>query len=74
MSIYPLLVLPEDCDPDDLIRKNLDLWQKAVQNYQPAPEWLYEKYKSKLDLKTAAGKKISDGCHVADYWFPERRG
>ena len=52
-----IISLPTGYDPDDLIKHNLPLWKKLVGNQQPALEWLYEKYKSQLDLKTAAGKK-----------------
>ena len=49
--------LPKDMDPDDLIKQNFKLWQQIVDQHQPAPDWLYDKYKAQLDLKTAAGKK-----------------
>ena len=52
-----IVSLPQGFDPDDLIKQNLSLWQKIVQDHQPAPEWLYEKYKSQLNLQTATGKK-----------------
>lgn len=60
-----IISLPEGCDPDDLIKKNLSLWKKIVHDYQPAPQWLYEKYKSQLDLQTAEGKK-----HLTDVMLP----
>ncbi len=60
-----IISLPEGCDPDDLIKKNPELWKKVVHNYQPAPEWLYEKYKEQLNLKTAQGKK-----HLTDVMLP----
>ena len=52
-----IISLPAGLDPDDLIKQNLKLWQKLVGQAQAAPDWLYHKYKSQLDLKTAAGKK-----------------
>ena len=42
-------------DADELIQKDPKLWQKAVQNYRPALEWLLEKYVDKYNLKTEKG-------------------
>lgn len=44
-------------DPDELIQKGKDLWQKAVDNPKPAFDWLLDKYEEKLNLTTAQGKK-----------------
>jgi DNA primase len=44
-------------DPDELIRKDVGLWEKAIAAAQYAPDWLIDRYKSEVDLKTAAGKK-----------------
>lgn len=44
-------------DPDELIQKGKELWQKAVENPRPAFDWLLDKYEEKLDLSTARGKK-----------------
>lgn len=44
-------------DPDELIQKDPKLWQEAVQNFQPAVEWLLKKYELQLDLTTGPGKK-----------------
>lgn len=52
-----IISLPAGLDPDDLIKQNLELWKKLVGQAQAAPDWLYHKYKSQLDLKTANGKK-----------------
>lgn len=60
-----IVSLPEGNDPDDLIKKNPKLWDKIVQGHQPAPEWLYGKYSSQLDLKTAEGKR-----HLTDVMLP----
>ena len=60
-----IVSLPEGCDPDDLIKQNLGLWKKIVHDHQPAPEWLYEKYKEQLNFKTAEGKK-----HLTDVMLP----
>ena len=42
-------------DPDELIQRGAELWQKAVEN--PAVEWLLDKYEEKVDLKTGFGKR-----------------
>lgn len=42
-------------DADELIQKDPALWQKAVQKYRPAMEWLFEKYEARYDLKTERG-------------------
>jgi len=44
-------------DPDELIRKDVKLWSDAVNKAEYAPDWLIDRYKSEVDLKTAAGKK-----------------
>ena len=42
-------------DADELIQKDPELWQKAVESYRPALEWLLEKYEGKYNLKTEKG-------------------
>ncbi|HVS79192.1 MAG TPA: DNA primase [Candidatus Saccharimonadales bacterium] len=44
-------------DPDELVRKDVKLWRRAIEEAQYAPDWLIDRYKSEIDLKTAAGKK-----------------
>ncbi|MDR1032488.1 MAG: DNA primase [Candidatus Nomurabacteria bacterium] len=44
-------------DPDELIQKDPELWQKAIDSHQPAVDWLLGQYEAKLDLTTAAGKR-----------------
>ena len=38
-----IITLPSDAgkDPDDAIRKNVAIWQRAIQDAQPIIEWLY---------------------------------
>ncbi|MBR6166444.1 DNA primase [Candidatus Saccharibacteria bacterium] len=60
-------------DADELIQKDPALWQKAVQSYRPALEWLLEKYEGQYNLKTekgfaeyaAAAKTLIDGVEDA---------
>src|SRR5437868_4630773 len=44
-------------DPDELIRKDVHFWNQAIEQAQSAPDWLIDRYKDEVDLKTAAGKK-----------------
>jgi DNA primase len=48
---------PEAKDPDELIRKDVHFWNQAIEQAQPAPDWLIERYSDELDLSTAVGKK-----------------
>ena len=44
-------------DPDELIQKDPTLWQKCVEECEPAIDWLLKKYEMSLDLSTGPGKK-----------------
>ena len=44
-------------DPDELIQKDSKLWQKCVEECEPAVDWLLKKYELSLDLTTGPGKK-----------------
>ncbi|HET7827479.1 MAG TPA: DNA primase, partial [Candidatus Saccharimonadales bacterium] len=44
-------------DPDELIRKDINMWHKAIASAQSAPDWLIDKYHAEVDLTSAAGKK-----------------
>lgn len=44
-------------DPDELIQKDPELWQQAVQEPRPAVDWLLNKYQENLDLSSGAGKR-----------------
>ncbi len=44
-------------DPDELIKKDLKQWKEAIEGAEYATDWLIERYKSQLDLKSAQGKK-----------------
>lgn len=53
-----IVTLPEGAkDPDELIQKDLKLWQDAVNKDQPAIEWVINQYKNREDLTTAIGKR-----------------
>ena len=44
-------------DPDELIQKDPNLWQQAVEERVPAIDWLLEKYAESLNLNSAPDKK-----------------
>ena len=44
-------------DPDELIQKGAELWQKAVEEREPAVEWVLKKYRERVDMATAEGKQ-----------------
>lgn len=52
-----IITLPGGKDPDELIRKDPKLWQKAIDDAEYAVDWLIERYRKNLDLSTAEGKK-----------------
>jgi DNA primase len=54
-----IITLPDDAkDPDELIQKDVQLWQKAIAAAQPAVDWILEQYSSREDITTAAGKRL----------------
>ncbi|MDR0887295.1 MAG: DNA primase [Candidatus Nomurabacteria bacterium] len=44
-------------DADELIQRGAALWGEAIAHPKPAVEWILEKYKAGLDLKSPVGKK-----------------
>jgi len=53
-----IVSLPDSAkDPDELIKQDSTLWQKAIDEAQPALDWLLKQYSLKNDLKTASGKR-----------------
>lgn len=44
-------------DPDELIQKDPKLWQKCVEECEPAIDWLLKKYEERVDITTGPGKK-----------------
>jgi DNA primase len=53
-----IITLKDAKDPDELVRKDVKLWEKAISQAQYAPDWLIDRYKEEVDLTTAAGKKV----------------
>jgi DNA primase len=53
-----IITLPDGAkDPDELIRHDPALWHRATEDVQPAVDWVLAQYQTRLDLKTAAGKR-----------------
>jgi len=52
-----IITIKDAKDPDELIKKGVKLWIKAIGEAQYAPDWLIDRYKSEVDLTTASGKK-----------------
>ena len=44
-------------DPDELIQKDLELWNDSISKPQPAIEWIFDQYEKRLNIATAVGKK-----------------
>ena len=53
-----IISMPEGAkDPDELIKKDVKLWQNAIETAEPAVEWVIKQYAMREDLTTAAGKR-----------------
>lgn len=53
-----IVSLPEGAkDPDELIQRDVNLWEKAIRDDQPAIDWLLKQYAQRYDLDQAAGKR-----------------
>ncbi len=52
-----IITLPEGKDPDELVKKDVKSWQKAIEQAKEATAWLIDRYQAELNLSTAAGKK-----------------
>ncbi len=52
-----IITVPAGKDPDELIKKDKDAWQKAIDSPKYALDWLIDHYKAQLDLTSAKGKR-----------------
>lgn len=52
-----IITVPEGKDPDELVRKSPEAWQKVIEQNQYALDWLIDRYKTLLNLETAQGKR-----------------
>lgn len=53
-----IITLPDDAkDPDELIQKDPKLWLQAIEQKQPAVEWVLDQYQKRVDMTSASGKR-----------------
>jgi DNA primase len=53
-----IITLPDGAkDPDELIQKDVGLWQNAIDTAMPAVDWILEQYKNREDVTSATGKR-----------------
>lgn len=53
-----IVSLPEGYkDPDELIQRDVSLWQAAIDTARPAVDWILDQYARREDVTTAAGKR-----------------
>ncbi len=64
-----IIDLPSAKDPDELIRKDPNLWKSAIDSPQYALDWLMKRYQKLLDLNSAPGKR-----EFSDVLLPVVRG
>src|SRR5665811_638221 len=64
-----IIDVPSGKDPDDLIRQDPKLWQKAIGDNQYALDWLMTRYEKLLDTNSAQGKR-----EFSDVLLPVVRG
>jgi len=54
-----VIVLPEDKDPDDVIKENVDTWGKLLTEAVPIMDFTFKMVTSQLDLTTAKDKSLA---------------
>jgi DNA primase len=54
-----VIVLPEGKDPDDIIKKDIKLWQELADKAVPIVDYTFDKTTSQLDLTTARDKSLA---------------
>ena len=52
-----IITIAEGKDPDELVRKDVKLWQKAIDEKSYAIDWLIDHYCASLDITSAVGKR-----------------
>ncbi len=52
-----IITIAEGKDPDELVRKDVKLWQKAIDEKSYAIDWLINHYRASLDITSAVGKR-----------------
>jgi DNA primase len=52
-----MIVIQDAKDPDELIQKDVKLWQKAIAEAKYVVDYLFERFETEYDLKSATGKR-----------------
>jgi DNA primase len=52
-----IVTIPSGKDPDELIKQDVAVWKKVIQEPQYALDWLMQRYEASLDLTSAQGKR-----------------
>ena len=52
-----VIQLPDNQDPDDIARRDAAEWRQLISESEYALDWLYNKYKQQLDVRSASGKR-----------------
>jgi DNA primase len=52
-----IITIPAGKDPDELIKKDPEAWQKIITKPQYAVDWLIERHQKQLDITSAKGKR-----------------
>lgn len=52
-----IISIPDGKDPDELVRKDPQLWLDAIENHLYSVDWLIDRYKKLLDITTGKGKR-----------------
>lgn len=60
-----IITIPSGKDPDELIKKDPKLWEKAISTSEYAVDWLIERYAQILDLSKAPDKREFSDITIA---------
>ncbi|NLA42707.1 DNA primase [Candidatus Saccharibacteria bacterium] len=61
-----IVTLPDYAkDPDELIQKDISLWQSVIDAAEPVLEWVLRQYAKRHDLSSAAGKRTFTSAAIA---------
>ncbi|UTX51325.1 DNA primase [Candidatus Saccharibacteria bacterium TM7i] len=53
-----IVSLPDDVkDPDELIQKDVSLWQRAIDTSEAVVDWLFRQYAARENMETPAGRR-----------------
>ena len=53
-----VISLPESAkDPDELVKQDIGLWRQAIDDAEPAIDWVLKQYQKRYDVSSANGKR-----------------